>query len=99
MTPPHIQRDNKPNGRLTRICESMILTLESHPELSDDRCCILLMEDHTHETNPTVGGLVLRGYRNELDAAADLLVYVGAILEANGLQLQVHGISGDPASN
>lgn len=99
MSYPYIERDDKPNGRLTRICESMIRALEGHPELSDDQCCILLMEASTNETNQRIGGLVLRGYENELDAVTDLLVHVGAILKANGLQLQVHHISGNPKSN
>jgi len=59
--------------------------LEAHPEHRDgDKAVIMLMNDEAGD-----GGLVLHGYDDHGEAAADLLLHLKAIFAADGKTLVV----------
>jgi hypothetical protein len=79
----------KPHDRLTRICEAMTKTLESHPEHLREDKAIVFLDDGKR------GGSVLHGYDEDMDAMVDLFMHLKAVFEANGKTLMVTSIGGD----
>jgi hypothetical protein len=76
------QRAEQPHDRLTRLCAAMTDALDAHPEHDDEKCIVFL-----HSPADSRGGIQLHGYDDDLEAVADLLVHLRAILETNGKTL------------
>jgi hypothetical protein len=91
MTEP-TRTEGKPHDRLTRMCDAMTNTLDTHPEHQDGDRAIVMLDDGTN------GGIVLHGYDNDIAAITDLLVHLRAIFRANGKDLDIIGIPDSPES-
>lgn len=83
MAADDVQRTEEPHDRLTRICDEMTVTFDSHPEHRDEDKCIVFLDDGER------GGLVLHGYENDIEAMVDLLMHLRAMFRANGKSLDV----------
>lgn len=76
-------RDTAPTERLARLCDAAITAFETHPEHTPkDKAIIFVDSDEDKRA-----GLVLHGYEDDLEAVANLLVHLKAIMEANGKTL------------
>lgn len=78
-----------PTDRLTRVCNSMIDTLENHYESLDTDKCMIFLDDGDR------GGIVLHGYKDDMEAMVDLLVHLTAIFKANGKTLMLVPVAND----
>jgi hypothetical protein len=81
-----------PKDRLTRICDQMTRTFDTHPEYHEGDRCIVLLDDGK------MGGIVLHGYQDEKEAVIDLFLHLRAIFKAQGMDLDFITIPKD-ASN
>lgn len=77
----------QPHDRLTRLCDAMLATLKAHPEYQEDKVIVML-------SGKEGGGLVLSGYKSDLDAVTDLLVQADAVFTVNGRRLRFTGMPG-----
>lgn len=86
-----IRRGFEPHDRLTCIADAMTKTMDAHPATRDgDRAVVMLSDDDW-------GGIVLHGYRNDVEALVDLFIHVQAIFRANGKDLELISIPDDPS--
>lgn len=86
MTTEPTRTVGQPHDRLTRLVAVMTDALEADPEYADDvRAAVFL-------NTGARGGAVLHGYEKDSDAVADVLVHLTAVLEANGIRLELIGI-------
>lgn len=83
------RRTHEPRDRLTRIGDAMTNAMTSHPEAREGDRAIVMLDDGN------MGGIVLHGYDDDLDALTDLLVHLRAIFRAQGKDLDVIAIPDD----
>ena len=82
--PDELRRtEDVPHDRLTRICDEMSKTFDTHPERHNSDKCIVFLDDG-HQ-----GGMVIYGYRDDTEAMAALLMHIQALFQANGKTLDL----------
>jgi hypothetical protein len=89
MTKPPTKSD-RPQDRLTRICDGMIATFNKHVENREgDRAIVFLVDEHK-------GGIGIAGYDDDKDALVDLIVHLRAIFRARGQDLHFVPVGDTP---
>lgn len=74
-------KTDAPQDRLTRICDTMLATFNTHDEKREhDRAIVFLVDE-------VKGGIGIAGYDDDRDALVDLVVHLRAIFRARGQEL------------
>lgn len=76
-------RSEEPIDRLTRICDAMATTMETHAEHSEGDKAIVMLDSET------MGAMHARGYDNEEEVLVALLMQVRAVLRSRGQDLSI----------
>lgn len=72
-----------PKDRLTRICDKMTVTFDMHPETRPKDRCMVFIDDGE------MGGIVLHGYDDQVEAMTDLLLHLRAIFRSAGKEFDI----------
>jgi ribulose bisphosphate carboxylase small subunit len=89
MTAP--KKTDTPQDRLTRICNTMITTFNSHDEKQAADRAIVFLKDNVK------GGIGIAGYDgDDKEAVMDLIVHLRAMFRTHGIDLHVVPVDTTP---
>lgn len=88
MTDDEVNMSYEPTDRLTRLAVQITAGLETE-ENSDVRAIIMLDDGK-------MGGIMMHGYEDGTEAAADLFVHMRAMFRAQGKELELVAIPDSP---